>query len=237
MEKGAKNRDSEVDYVKWLFELSNKDVAVAGGKGASLAEMFNNNFPVPPAFVVTAQAFGKFIEKIEPEINEIIKKTDVENTMQLNENSKKIRELIEMQELPRDMEEQIVESYETLGVEKNRVEKDPMKILEKSEQVFVAIRSSATTEDLADASFAGQQETFLNIKSSKKLLESIKKCFSSLYTPRAIYYRERKGFGNVKALLSVVIQKMINSEKSGVMFTKNPIREDGNVVIEAVFGL
>jgi pyruvate,water dikinase len=233
-----KKEVEEVDYVKWLFELSNKDVAIAGGKGASLAEMFNKKFPVPPAFVITAQAFEKFTEQVMPEIQEIIKKTDVDKTSELNEASKKIRDLIEKQEFPKNMEDQIIEAYETIGTEKSHVKTGEQTISKQTaKSVFVAVRSSATTEDLATASFAGQQETFLNIKGKEKLLETVKKCFSSLYTPRAIFYRDKRGFKNVKALLSVVVQKMINSEKSGVMFTKNPIHDDGTVVIEAVFGL
>jgi len=234
----AEEEKEESDYVKWLFELSNKDVAVAGGKGASLAEMFNKKFPVPPAFVVTAQAYGKFVEGVKEEIEKILEKTDVDDTSKLNECSKKIRELIEKQEIPKNMEEQILEAYETIGTEKYHVKTGEEAISkQKARNVFVAVRSSATTEDLATASFAGQQETFLNIKGKDQLLKAVKKCFSSLYTPRAIYYREKRGFRHAKALLAVVVQKMINSEKSGVMFTKNPIHDDENVVIEAVFGL
>jgi len=233
-------KKEEIDFVKWLFELSHKDISIAGGKGASLAEMFNNKFPVPPAFIVTAQAFSKFIEKIKDKIDETIHKTDVDNTAELNKSSKKVREMIESQEFPKIMEKQILEAYETLGADKKIIgaSKDALDILRVAkEPIFVAVRSSATTEDLAEASFAGQQETFLNIKGNADLLEAVKKCFSSLYTPRAIYYREKQGFGKVRALLTVVVQKMVNSDKSGVMFTKNPIQDDENVVIEAVFGL
>src|SRR3989338_1071644 len=239
MKKEAKS-DQEFGYVKWLFELSNKDVSIAGGKGASLAEMFNNKFPVHPAFIITAQAFGKFIENIKGEIEIIIEKTDIENTKELNEASKKIRGLIEKQAFLEEMEKEILEAYEILGAEKQdaRIGEDALNILKVGkEPVFVAVRSSATAEDLATASFAGQQESFLGIKGSSKLLEAVKKCFSSLYTPRAIYYREKKGFKHTEVLLSVVVQKMINSEKSGVIFTKNPIHEDDSIVIEAVFGL
>jgi len=243
MKKEAKSEQEtseENGYVKWLFELSNKDVSIAGGKGASLAEMFNNKFPVPPAFIITAQAFGKFIERIKEEIDKIIEKTEIENTKELNEASKKIRELIEKQSLPLEMEREILEAYEILGTEKKdaQIGENALNILKiAKEPVFVAVRSSATTEDLASASFAGQQESFLGIKGKTQLLDAIKKCSSSLYTPRAIYYREKKGFKHAHALLAVVVQKMINSEKSGVIFTKNPIHLDENIVIEAVFGL
>ena len=235
--KEEKKEAEETDYVKWLFELSNKDVATAGGKGASLAEMFNKKFPVPPAFIVTAQAFGKFIGGVRDEIENIIDKTDVDNTKELTEASKKIREIIEREEMPKEMEEEIIEAYETIGTERHHVKTGHDAITSSTKPVFVAVRSSATTEDLVSASFAGQQETFLNIKGKEKLLQAIKKCFSSLYTPRAIYYREKRGFKGVKALLAVVVQKMVNSEKSGVMFTKNPIHDSDDIIIEAVFGL
>ncbi len=241
MQKEKKRgEEEETGYTKWLSELSKEDIAIAGGKGANLAEMYNSKFPVPPAFIITAQSFEKFISNIKTEIDDIIEKTSIEDTQQLNESSKKIRELIEKQEMPKDMEKEILEAYGHLGAEKTDfdISKDALNILRiAKEPVFVAVRSSATTEDLSTASFAGQQESFLAVKGNRELINIIKKCFSSLYTPRAIYYRERKGFRNAKPLLSVVVQRMINSDKSGVMFTRNPIQQDENIVIEAVFGL
>ncbi len=232
--------EQELGYAKWMFELSKEDVSIAGGKGASLAEMYTAKFPVPPAFIISAQTFEKFIEEVSEQIRSIVEHTDVDDTAKLNESSKKIRGLIESQEFPEDMEKEILEAYEILGTDKRdpHISKDALGILRVAkEPVFVAIRSSATTEDLAEASFAGQQETFLNVKGNSQLLSAIKKCFSSLYTPRAIYYRNKQGFKNSKALLAVVVQKMINSDKSGVMFTKNPMQDDDSMIIEAVFGL
>ncbi len=233
--------EPETGYVKWLSELSKNDIPTAGGKGANLAEMYNSKFPVPPAFVVTAQSFGKFISKIKIEIEGIIEKTDIEDTKQLNESSRKIRELIEKQNMQEDMEKEILEAYGYLETEKEDfggASGDALSILKVAkEPVFVAVRSSATTEDLEAASFAGQQESFLAIKGKRELIIAVKKCFSSLYTPRAIYYRERKGFKHAETLLAVIVQRMINSEKSGVLFTKNPIHQDENIVVEAVFGL
>jgi len=231
------------DYIKFFSELNNKDVGVAGGKGASLGEMFNNKFPVPPGFVVTAQAFDFFIKEagLGDEIKGIIEKVDMEETADLQEASKKIRGLIEKEKLPRELEEEILEAYHILSSEKIEefgVSEDALNILRNSQEpLFVSVRSSATTEDLADASFAGQQETFLNIKGDSQLLEHFKKCISSLYTPRAIYYRNRKGFAEGEALLAVVVQKMVDSEKSGVVFSRDPVKLDENVVIEAVYGL
>ncbi len=234
--------NKEVDFVKWFSELSNKDVPIAGGKGASLAEMFNAKVPVPAGFVVTAQAYSYFLKKtnLEEKIKFILKKLDINNTEQLNKASKEIRELIESQVMPKEMQEEIVESYEILNAKDNneKNKKNALEILESSsEDPFVAVRSSATTEDLADASFAGQQDTFLNVHGKEELLDKVKKCISSLFTARAIYYREKKGFKHEQARLAVVIQKMIDSKKSGVVFSNNPISKEDNIVIEAVFGL
>ena len=188
-----KEEGKDSDYVKWLSELSNKDIAVAGGKGASLAEMFNKNFPVPQAFIITAQAYKKFVSPIQHEIEKILDNTDIDNTKQLNENTKKIRHLIESQEMPKEMQDEILEAYEILGTEKSAKKemwesKNALNILKRmKEPVFVAVRSSATTEDLASASFAGQQESFLSVKGNAELIEKIKECFSSLYTARATY--------------------------------------------------
>ncbi len=230
MEKGE-------GYVKWFSELSNKDVPIAGGKGASLAEMFNSKFPIPPGFVISAQAYSYFIKetKLDVRISAILNNLDVENTTSLNNASTKIREIVEAEKLPRDLEEEIVESYGMLGDSVPGM--DPLKVLKSSEDAIVAVRSSATTEDLADASFAGQQDTFLNVKGAKSLIEYAKKCMSSLFTARAIYYRTKKGFDHSKSYLAVVVQKMINSEKSGVMFSQNPMSGDKSIVIEAVWGL
>ncbi len=231
----------EEDCIKWFSELHNKDVAIAGGKGASLGEMFNNKFPVPNGYVITAQAYDFFIKKngLDELINDIIKNTDVDDTEKLNSASKKIREIIEKEQIPEEIREIIIESYHILNSEKidrRLVSEQALSILKNSQEpIFVSVRSSATTEDLANASFAGQQESFLNVKGDKSLLEYVKKCFSSLYTPRAIYYRNKKGFS--EASIAVVVQRMIDSEKSGVIFSKDPVNENNNITIEAVFGL
>ncbi len=236
--KRAKEEEEEdKGYIKWLFELSKKDISVGGGKGSSLAEMYRNKFPVPPAFVITAQAFEKFTEKVNSRIQEIAEMTDVNKTEELKNNSKKIRSIIESEDFPKDMEKEILEAYEILGTEKKdrKISGDALNILRiAKEPVFVAVRSSVIAQEPEQSSFAGQQETFLNAKGNSKLLNSIKKSFSSLYTPRAIYYRDKKGIE--KSSTAVVVQKMINSEKSGIAFTKNPLSGE-NILIEAIFGL
>lgn len=233
-----KSEVNRPDIIKWFSELHKEDIPIAGGKGANLGEMYNAKVPVPPGFIITAQAYGYFIRetKIDKEINKILSKLNVDDTVALNQASKKIREIIEGAKLPKEMEEEIVESYDMLNVG-NEKGKDALEILHNEEEPFVAVRSSATTEDLADASFAGQQDTFLNVRGKKELLEKVKKCMSSLFTARAIYYRTKKNFDHSKALLCVVIQKMVDSEKSGVMFSRNPTSDNGSIVIEAVWGL
>lgn len=231
------------NLVKWFSELSNKDVPIAGGKGASLAEMYMHKFPIPPGFVITAQAYQYFIERsgLSHQMKNILDNLNVDDTKALNNASEKIRAMISNAEMPKDLADAIVDAYEVLDVDKQKLAgatATAMDILKKGhEPPFVAVRSSATTEDLATASFAGQQETFLNVKGSSKLLQKVKDCFASLFTSRAVYYRTKKGFPHEKSYLAVVVQKMVNSDKSGVIFSKNPVSIENNIVIEAVFGL
>ncbi len=243
-ERQDRTEKIEERNIIWLSEISKKDIPIAGGKGANLAEMFNLGMPVPPAFVVSAFAFAKFLKEtgLNNKIYSIIKTIDMENTEQLEKTAKEIQNMVVESKMPEDIQADIEEAYDNLNVDKNMLEKasyDAMKILNLSrEPCFVAVRSSATTEDLANASFAGQQETFLNRKGNKQLLEAVKKCWASLFTARAIYYRERNNFEQEKSLIAVIVQKMINSDKSGVIFTINPINNNREeIIVEAVFGL
>ncbi len=239
----TKRVDFDDKYIKWFAELSNKNVDIVGGKGASLGEMYNHKFPVPQGFVATAQSFEYFIGNsgLKERIANIIIGIDMENTSELTEKAKEIREMIIEQNIPDDLKKEILEAYHILGTEKideKGVSSDALTILKNSQEpIFVSVRSSATTEDLVDASFAGQQQSFLNVKGDHQLIEYIKKCFASLYTARAIYYRNKKGFKEEESLLAVVVQKMVDSEKSGVVFSRDPVNLDENIVIEAVYGL
>ena len=239
VEKGKQKEEN--NYVRWFSELSKDDVELVGGKGANLSEMTKIGIPVPPGFVITSKAYSYFLEKtgLDKKIYEKLKELKEEETDKLTEISKEIREMIEKEELPSDLQELILEDYENLNVPIGKeVSGQALEILKKTrEDVFVAIRSSATAEDSSTASFAGQQDTFLNIKGKTNLIEHIKKCFSSLFTPRSIYYRIKKGFEHEKVLNAVVVQKMVQSDKSGVMFTINPVNQEDELVIEAVFGL
>ncbi len=238
--KNFKN-NSKLEIIKWFSEMNKNSGNIAGGKGANLSEMYNLRIPVPPGFVVTAQAYDYFIKEanLNEKIKELLQKIEYEDTEQLEKITKEIRLLIEKATFPKIMEEEILEAYENLGAEEfNLREKSAYELLKKTpEATFVAVRSSATTEDLAEASFAGQQDTYLNIKGEHSLLESIKKCFASLFTSRATYYRNKKGFKHEQSSLAVIVQKMIDADKSGVIFSKDPSSEKDNVIIEAVWGL
>ena len=230
-------KEEKIEFVKWFSELNKTSGSVAGGKGANLAEMYNLKINVPPGFIITAQAYDYFIEKagLKESIGTLLNGIDYEDTKKLNEITEKIRNLIVKAELPKEMKEEITESYELLDTNNlKNVKGTILEILKTSEPIFVAVRSSATTEDLAGASFAGQQETFLNVKGNTELLTSIKKCFASLFTSRATYYRHKKGFEHTKSSLAVVIQKMIDSDKSGVAFSKDPTNKTEDIIIEAV---
>jgi len=222
--------DKATKIILWFEELTKEDVPLVGGKNANLGEMLRAGIPVPPGFAVTAYAYKLFIEKtgIKDKIYQILKEKAPKGAKPEDymEASKEIRELIEKTPMPKEIEDEIVKAYRELS---KRVGK---------EEEFVAVRSSATAEDLPGASFAGQQETFLNVKGEREVVERVQKCWSSLFTPRAIFYREQKGFQHEKVLISVAVQKMVNAKAAGVMFTIHPVTGDkGKIVIEGNWGL
>jgi pyruvate,water dikinase len=226
-------------YIAWLSELSKNDGPIAGGKGANLGEMYNAKFPVPPAFVVTTFGFNYFLDKtgIKQEIDHILSKIDKDDTKQLTAKAQEIRELVIKTKMPQDLEEEILEAYDNFNVDFEGIKNNAnvMAIMRTArEPIFVSVRSSATAEDLSDASFAGQQDSFINIKGNSEVILHVKKVFASIFTARSIFYRLTKGF-DARVGISAVVQKMINSEKSGVMFSVDPVKQD-NILIEAVFG-
>ncbi len=214
-------------YIKFFRELSKEDIPIVGGKNANLGELINIGIPVPPGFAVTAKAYKDFIEKtnLKDEIYSLIKSIDVNVYENLERTSRKIRELIISKEIPHDIVEEIEEAYRRLSEEI------------KEENPRVAVRSSATAEDLPGASFAGQQATFLNVKGKQALIRSVKECWASLFTARAIFYRETNGFDHFKVLISVGIQKMVESKASGIMFSVDPVTGEDVIVIESSWGL
>ena len=206
-------------------ELRVTDIPIVGGKGANLGELTMAGFPVPNAFVLTTGAYDYFIEKsnVMDLINKELAGIDRTSDQSLADASKRIRDAFESFEIPKDLMDDIRKSY--------------AKLFAKGKEGFVAVRSSATAEDLPDASFAGQQETYLNVHGEEDLFDKIRKCWSSLFTARAIAYREKQGFAHEDVKLAVVVQKMVNSEVSGIMFTVDPNSGAKEIVIEGGYGL
>ncbi len=222
----------EAPNILWFREIRIKDIPSVGGKGASLGEMANHNFPVPPGFVVTAQAYFRYLDETGIK-NRVVKKIDainVEDTKQLAKVSEEVRDLILATPMSEELVNEVKRAYGQLGERK-------LAWLTSSEEEFVAVRSSATAEDLPTASFAGQQETFLNVKGRETLVKAVQKCWASLFTARAVYYRKKQGFGTEQVGIAVVVQKMVNGQTSGVMFTAEPTGDETKIVIEAGFGL
>lgn len=227
-------------YIKWLSELNKKDIKLAGGKGANLGEIYNAKFPVPPAFVVTTDAFYYFLKKtnLEESIKQILSSINVDETYKLQEKAKEIRQIITETKMPEDLEKIILEAYDHFNISLDDIRDSPgaLAILRSArEPVFVSVRSSATAEDLGDASFAGQQDSFINVKGNDEVIEKVKAVFASIFTARSIYYRKKKGFDSLVGIAAVV-QKMINSDKSGVMFSKHPVSGKEEILIESVWG-
>jgi len=209
-----------VKYIKILADLFKKDIKIAGGKGASLGEMIQNKIPVPQGFIILASAFDRFMEKtdLNVEIEALLHKVNFKKVNSADRISNKIRDLISDVEFPKDIAKEIKKSFEKLGAK------------------YVAVRSSATAEDSKNAAWAGQLESYLNT-TEKKLLENVKKCWASIYTPRAIFYRFDKKLNGAKISVAVVVQKMIQSEISGICFTVHPVTKDYNqMIIEAGYG-
>src|SRR2546428_5678181 len=215
--------------VVWLEDVRKGDIHIVGGKCANLGELTANGVTVPPGFAVTADAFRRFLE--ETKIGEVIQKTltsaeGPRDPKQYEDASEEIRRIIESAPMPSDIASEVRSAYRDLERKTGNA------------QVKVAVRSSATSEDLPDASFAGQQDTYLNVKGEDQLVHYVQTRWSSLYTPRAIFYREEQGFPHEKVLISVGVQKMVDSEVSGVIFTLDPVNGDpSKIIIESSWGL
>jgi len=211
--------------ILWFNEINKNDLQIVGGKGANLGEMYNNDIPVPNGFVVTSTAYFDFINKtsLSHKIRTELTGLNVNNSKDLFEASKKIQHAFLNADLPGYLKNEIKDYYHNLSGEYDKK---------------VAVRSSATAEDLPDASFAGQQETYLNIVGFRNVTHHVLKCWASLFEPRAIFYRTEKGFSHLRVGIAVPVQLMVESEVSGIMFTINPLTNNGNEIsIEAAFGL
>ncbi|MDD7363099.1 MAG: phosphoenolpyruvate synthase [Peptoniphilus sp.] len=215
-------------YIRFFHEIRKDNVDIVGGKGANLGEMTNFGLDVPPGFCVTSEGYNAFIDYagLDEKVRFVMKDLDVEDVDMLTAASNDIRRSIEEGDIDPKLEEEIIGAYRDFS--RSIDLRDPQ----------VAVRSSATAEDLPDASFAGQQDTYLHIAGEEELVQHVRKCWASLWTPRAIYYRAKQNYDHFAVALAVVVQKMVNSEKSGVMFTANPINSSRDeMMINASYGL
>ena len=238
--ENGRKENTKIDATKkdkrilWFDEINIKDIPLVGGKNASLGEMYNNltkkGISVPNGFAVTSFSYWEFLEKsgLKKKIKEAVKNLDINDIKNLSQVGAKVRKMILEASFPKELSKEIEDSYLQLSKE------------QKINNIAVAVRSSATAEDLPDASFAGQQETYLNVVGKKDLGIAVKKCISSLFTDRAISYRETKGFDHLDIALSVTVQIMVGSESgaSGVMFTLDTESGfPGVVLINSAYGL
>jgi pyruvate,water dikinase len=206
--------------VLWLDDIGGDDLETVGGKAASLGEMTAADLPVPPAFVVTADTYRSFIEStgIDEALFEAVD-VEAEDSEALAEAAETAQSLIRETEIPPELREEILGAYDEIG-----------------EEASVAVRSSATAEDLPGSSFAGQQDTYLNV-TGESLVDRVRDCWASLFTQRALYYRQEQGFDHTVVDIAVVVQEMVDATKSGVMFTSHPSTGAPVVTIEAAWGL
>lgn len=209
--------------VVWFSQVGVKDTATVGGKGANLGELTKAGLPVPPGFIVTADAYFQYLIKtgLNKKIDKMLKDVDPENTKALQATSRQIKHLVMDTPLPKNLQDAITDAYRKMG-----------------DDVVVAVRSSATAEDLPEASFAGAQATFLNMSGEHEVVHAVQRAYASLFEARAIYYRIINKYDHSKVALAVPIQKMVESKKSGIMFTVDPVNSDTTkIVIEAGWGL
>src|SRR4030043_1213219 len=215
-------------YTLWFDKAGKEAIGLVGGKNASLGELIKANIPVPPGFSVTTEVYSEFLSGggMKEKIEEVLSRIDLQDIASLENASKVIRQLMTEASLPKRIEEEISFNYQALA----QVCDVP--------DLPVAVRSSATAEDLPGASFAGQQDTFLWVQGRNEVLEKIKLCMSSLSSPGAISYRIKMGFPHEKVLISVGVQKIVDAKAAGVMFTLNPVNGDlSKVLIEGSWGL
>ena len=210
------------EAIVWFDQVTKEDIPLVGGKGANLGEMTNAKIPVPPGFIVTSAGYYDFVESmgVQAKIRELLQGLDIENSKALSAAAVKVKDLIMHTPLPESLAKQIRDAYAKLG------------------GGLVAVRSSATAEDLPEASFAGQQSTYLNQEGADQVVHAVQMCWASLFEGRAIYYRQQQNFDHFKVGIAVPVQRMVQSVTSGVIFTIEPITHDpSKIVIEAIYGL
>ncbi len=208
--------------IVWFNEVTKKDIPLVGGKGANLGEMTNAGIPVPQGFIVTAGAYFDFVDKagLNDKMRALLNPVDVHDSKQLQEVAAEVQEVIQSAPMSAELAKEIEQAYVKMG------------------KGLVAVRSSATAEDLPEASFAGQQATFLNVQGEKDVVKAVQDCWASLFGARAIFYRQEQGFDHFKVGIAVPVQRMVQSEAAGVMFTVEPNTSDRTkITIESVLGL
>ncbi len=219
-------------HIRLFSEISANDVPLVGGKGANLGEMTRAGLPVPPGFCVSADAYRQFTAHSQETITQILDETRMDDADDVETKTARLREFLIAQPMPDDIAQQILDAYQEL---QNQIYSS---LIAQHSALPVAVRSSATAEDLPDASFAGQQDTYLNIRGDDALLEHVKRCWASLWTARAVTYRHRQGYEHDKVALAVVVQAMIESEVAGILFTANPVNNNrAEMVLNASWGL
>ncbi|HPT66005.1 MAG TPA: phosphoenolpyruvate synthase [Candidatus Woesebacteria bacterium] len=214
--------------ILWFNEIKFEDINLVGGKGANLGEMYNLGIPVPNGFVVSVNAYFKFVKEnnLKPKIADILKTTDVDQPDQLQTASKRIRDLIRKSPISQELSIDIMKAYKKLSS------------FGGLKDIAVAVRTSATAEDTSDASFAGQGDTFLNVVGESNVLNRVRDCWSSLFTSRSIFYQVKKHYDHFKIGVAVPVQKLIDSEISGICFTANPVTNEKNqIIVETIWGL
>lgn len=219
--------------IAWFREIDKESVELVGGKGANLGEMERHGFPVPPGFVVTADAYLEFLtqNKLSSKIKQIIDSVNTDSSAQLQLASTKIKAMIVSSPIPQEIAKEIIKSYFKLG--KNKL---TAKLMISGPRV--AVRSSATAEDSKTASFAGQNETFLNIRGEANVVDAVRRCWASLFEARSIFYRTSQHLDHLKSAIAVVVQVMVPSEVSGIIFSIDPVTNNRQrIVIEAIWGL
>jgi len=220
--------------ILWFKKIDKNDLLLVGRKAANLGEMRKLGLNIPDGFTITTNAYTSFLEnaKLTKKIKEKIKLINVDDTSILQHLSEDIQSLILETPIDEKIKQEIEKAYTQMSEPGSSI------FSYKDEEAFVAVRSSATAEDLPNASFAGQQDTYLYIKGKDKVMRYVQRCWASLYTPRAIFYRAQKGIPHDNIKMAVVIQRMIKSETSGVLFTVNPTTGDNTkMILEAVYGL
>jgi pyruvate, water dikinase len=208
-----------------LAEVSESDLPLVGGKASKLGELVRRGLPIPPGFVVTTELYQAFVDAtpLASVIPAALEEIDPADATSVDRASQRIRSAFEAADFPEGIREDLVTAYESY--------------VKQNDVIFSAVRSSATTEDLEDASFAGLQDTYLNVRGTDAVLRDIRRCWGSLFTPRVLVYRARKGFERATLRLAVLVMKMVNSSASGILFTRDPNTGENHMIVEAGWGL